>query len=62
MQQKIEKKRFVFEINASELFGFNFSTNKEYLSSAVNVLKKILNNFHVSKSDFCNSITFTVIT
>ena len=34
----------------------------EYLSSAVNVLKKRLKNFHVSKSDFCNSIPFTVIT
>ena len=33
----------------------------EYLSSAVNVLKKRLKNFHVSKSDFCNSNTFTVI-
>ena len=38
------------------------STNIEYLSSAVNVLKKRLKKFHVSKSDFCNSITFTVIT
>ena len=28
----------------------------------MNVLKKRLNDFHVSKSDFCNSITFTVIT
>ena len=35
---------------------------REYLSSAVNVLKKRLKDFHVSKSDFCNSITFTVIT
>ena len=35
---------------------------REYLSSAVNVLRKGLKNFHVSKSDFCNSITFTVIT
>ena len=35
---------------------------KEYLSSVVNVLRKGLKNFHVSKSDFCNSITFTVIT
>ena len=35
---------------------------REYLSSAVNVLKKRLKNFHVSKSDFCNAITFTVIT
>ena len=35
---------------------------REYLSLAVNVLRKDLKNFHVSKSDFCNSITFTVIT
>ena len=35
---------------------------REYLSSAVNVLKKRLKIFYVSKSDFCNSITFTVIT
>ena len=33
----------------------------EHLSSAVNVLRKGVKNFHVSKSDFCNSITFTVI-
>ena len=32
------------------------------MSSAVNVLRKGPKNFHVSKSDFCNSITFTVIT
>ena len=35
---------------------------REYLSSQVNVLRKSLKNIHVSKSDFCNSITFTVIT
>ena len=35
---------------------------REYLSLAVNVLIKGTKNFHVSKSDFCNSITFTVIT
>ena len=35
---------------------------REYLSLAVNVLRKGLKNFHVFKSDFCNSITFTVIT
>ena len=35
---------------------------REYLSLPVNLLKKGLKNFHVSKSDFCNSITFTVIT
>ena len=28
----------------------------------MNVLKKQLKNFHVSKNDFCNSIIFTVIT
>ena len=35
---------------------------REYLSLGVNVLRKDLRNFHVSKSDFCNSITFNVIT
>ena len=35
---------------------------REYLSLAVNVWRKGLKNFHVSKSDFCNAITFTVIT
>ena len=35
---------------------------REYLSLAVNVLRKVLKKFRVSKSDFCNSITFTVIT
>ena len=35
---------------------------REYLPSAVDVLKKSLKNIHVCKSDFCNSITFRVIT
>ena len=35
---------------------------REYLSSAGTVLRKGVKNFHVSKSDFWNSITFTVIT
>ena len=35
---------------------------REYVSLAVTVLRKGLKNFHKSKSDFCNSITFTVIT
>ena len=35
---------------------------REYLLLGVNVLRKGLKNFHVSKSDFCNSITFTMIT
>ena len=34
---------------------------REHLQSAINVLRKGLKNFHVSKSDFCNSIIFTVI-
>ena len=38
------------------------STNKVYLSSAVNALRKRLKNVHVSKKDFCYSITFTMIT
>ena len=35
---------------------------REYVSLAVNLWRKGLKNFHESKSDFCNSITFTVIT
>ena len=34
----------------------------EYLSLAVNVLIKGVKKFHVSKSDFSNSIIFRVIT
>ena len=33
---------------------------REFLSSAVNVVRKSLKNIHVSKSYFCKSITFTV--
>ena len=35
---------------------------RQYASLAVNVLRKGLKNFHESKSDFCNSTTFTLIT
>ena len=35
---------------------------REYLSPVVNVLRKGVKNFHVYKSDFYNSIIFTVIT
>ena len=35
---------------------------REYLSSAVSVSRKGHKNIHGSKSDFCNPITFTVIT
>ena len=39
MEEKIEKKRFIFEIIASELVALNRSLlRREYLSSAVNVL------------------------
>ena len=38
------------------------STNKEYLSEAVTVLRKGFKNFDVTKSYFCYSIIFTVIT
>ena len=34
----------------------------EYVSLAVNVLRKGVKNFHESKSDFYNSVTFTMIT
>ena len=34
---------------------------REYLLSAVNVLRKGVKNFHACKSDFFNSITFIVI-
>ena len=39
-----------------------FLLTREYLSSAVNVLRKGLKIFLVSTSDICNSITFKVIT
>ena len=35
---------------------------REYLSSAVNVLRKSVKNFHVSKTDSFNSIILTGIT
>ena len=34
---------------------------REYMSSAVNVLRKSLKTFHVTKRDFSNSITFILI-
>ena len=39
-----------------------FLLTREYLSSAVNVLRKGLKIFVVSTSDICNYITFKVIT
>ena len=34
---------------------------REYLSSAVNVVTKIVKTFDVTKSEFSNLITFTII-
>ena len=34
---------------------------REYLSSAVNVLTKSFKTFHITNSDFSDSITFTII-
>ena len=49
-----DKSNWIVCINLSLLI-------REYLSLAVNVLRKGLKNFHVSKSNFFNSITFIVI-
>ena len=61
--EKNSKKIFVFWDNCIRIVSIHLSLLiREYLSSVVNVLRKGLKNFHVSKSDFCNSITFAVIT
>ena len=61
MQKKLRKKFYFWDkciwivcIQLSPLI-------REYLSSAANMLTKILKTFHVTKSDFSNSITFTII-
>ena len=60
---KNSEKRFCFWDKCNWIFCIHLTLLiREYLSSAVNVLWKGLKNFHVSESDFCNSITFTVIT
>ena len=56
-QNNSEKKKFVFEVNVSELSLLR----REYLLSAVNVLTKSLKILHLPKSVFSNSITFRVI-
>ena len=62
-QKKIEKKCSRFPDKSIWIVYIHLSLLlREYLSLAVNVLRKGLKNFHVSKSDFWNSITFTVIT
>ena len=62
-KKKLEKKIFCFWDKSIWIAWIHLSLLlREYLSLGVNVLRKILKNFHVSKSDFCNSITITVIT
>ena len=63
MQKKLQKKIFCFWDKSIWIVCIHLSLLlREYLSLAVNVLRKGLKNFDESKSDFCNSITFTVIT
>ena len=53
MEDKIEKKLFVFEIIASELVALNMSLlRREYLSSAVNVLTTSYKALRLTKRDF----------
>ena len=62
-QKKLQKKMFCFWDKSIWIVCIHLSLLlRESLSLAVNVLRKGLKSFHVSKSDFCNSITFTVIT
>ena len=63
MQKKIQKKRFCFWDKSIWIVFIQLSLLiREYMSSAVNFLKKRLKSAHVSKSDFCNSFTFKVVT
>ena len=60
--QKNLEKMFCFEDKCIWIVCIHISLLiREYLSSAVNVLRKGVKNSHVSNSDFYNSITFTVI-
>ena len=62
-EEKNTEKRFCFWEKWIWLVCIHLSLQiREYLSQAVTILKKGLKNFHVSKSYFYNSITFTVIT
>ena len=62
MRKKILKKMFCFWGKCLWIVCIELSLLiREYSSSAVNVLTKSLKTFHVTKSDFSNSITFTMI-
>ena len=53
MQEKIQKKLFLFEIMASELVGVKLSLlRREYWSSVVNVLTNTYKAFLLTKRDF----------
>ena len=60
--EKTPEKMFCFWDKSIWIVSIHLSLLlRKYLSSAVNVLRKRLKNFHVAKSDFCKSITSTVI-
>ena len=60
--KKNREKRFCFWDKCIWIVCIHLSLiAREHLSSAVNVLRKGVRNFHLSKSDFYKSITFTVI-
>ena len=62
-KEKNSEKTFSFSEKSIRIVSIHlFLLLREYLSLAVNVLRKGLKNFHVSKSDFDNSTTFPVIT
>ena len=62
MQEKIQKKLFVFEIIASRIGCVKLSLlRREYLSSAVNVLTNSYKALHLTKTDFFHSIAFQMI-
>ena len=53
MEQKVQKKLFVFEIRAFELVAFKLSIlRRESLSSAVNVLTNSYKALRLFKTDF----------
>ena len=53
MEEKVQKKLFVFEIMASELVSVKLSLlRREYLSSAVNVLTNSYKALRLTKTDF----------
>ena len=60
--KKIQKKCFVFWDKCIWIVSIHLSLLlRVYVSLAVNVLRKGRKNYHESKSDFSNPITFPVI-